>query len=133
MATVPRRNARCDGLVRRDSVLCLIRLPARNPHAGQDEIPTRARRFISLRAPVTDGPLGLPRVIARRVGRETRSQPPDATSIATERDSRNPPTPEAIFVPGRLAIWPRSSPNPISRFRHSQPPRQRGKAARQLV
>ena len=76
-----------------DSVLCHIRLPARNSHAGPDEITTRARPFISLGAPVTDGPLGLPRINARRVGRVTRSEPPDTSSIATERDSRNPSAP----------------------------------------
>src|SRR5690349_12005255 len=67
------RNTRCDGMVRRDSVLCLDRPPARIPHAGPGDGPTGARRFISPRAPVTHGSLGLPRIVARPVGRETRS------------------------------------------------------------
>jgi hypothetical protein len=60
-----------------------------------------ARRFISPRAPVTDGPPGLPRVVARRVGRETAVGPPDASSIATARVSRNPVKLGANFVPNR--------------------------------
>ena len=34
---------------------------------------------------------GVPRIFARLVGRVTRSEPPNASSIATKRHSRNPP------------------------------------------
>jgi hypothetical protein len=49
------RNTRCDGMMRRDSVLCLDRPPARIPHAGPGDGPTGARRFISPRAPSQTG------------------------------------------------------------------------------
>ena len=88
---MPRRYARCDELVRFGAV----------PHTSAGAEPSRgARRNYYQGAalhlascPVTDGPLGLPRINARRVGRVTRSEPPDTSSIATERDSRNPSAP----------------------------------------
>lgn len=78
-------------VVRRDSLLCLGRPPARNPHAGSDDDSPRARRFVS------------PRVSTLKMGhagcRESLLAgwtplaigPAGATSIANTLDSRNPP------------------------------------------
>ena len=69
----PRGSRAVTEMVRRDSVLCLDRPPARIPHAGPGDGPTGARRFVSPRAPVRNGKQGMPRIVARPVGRGTRS------------------------------------------------------------
>lgn len=127
-------------MVRRDSVLCLDRPPARIPHAGPGDGPTGARRFVSPRAPVRDGPQGMPRIVARPVGRENAVGPPDATSIANERDSRNPPHPERTSCltsgpahPLPPPRTPKGVRSPDGGLLHGiEPPHDRGDAPREL-
>jgi len=78
-------------VVRRDSLLCLGRPPARNPHAGSDDDSPRARRFVSPRAPTPAmGHAGCRASLL--AGRTPRAiGPAGATSIANTLDSRNPP------------------------------------------
>ena len=94
----PSGNSDDDGNSATRLVLCLDRLPARIPHAGSDKGPTRARRFVSPRAPSETAHWSCR---ASLLARSTRSAfvPADATSIANSRDSRNPRFEVAKFVP----------------------------------
>ena len=84
-------------------VLCLDRLPARIPHAGSGNGPTRGRGTWSrLVYPCHRGHWS---GRASMLGRSTRSAvvPTDATSMANYFDSRNPPPWAANFVPAPSA------------------------------
>ena len=88
-AGTPSEDSDDDGNSATRLVLCLDCLPARIPHAGSSKGPTRARRFVSPRAPSETEHWSCR---ASMLGRSTRSAvvPADATSIAHSRDSRNP-------------------------------------------
>lgn len=93
-------------------VLCLDRLPARIPHAGSGNGPTRGRGTWSRLVYPCHRAHWSGR--ASMLGRSTRSAvvPTDATSMANSFDSRNPPPWAANFVP-----TPRASRTWIDRRR----------------
>src|SRR5258705_13515662 len=96
------RFTRCDGVVRRDSVLCLDRLPARIKHAGPGDSLTRgaALHLASCTRHRRATGIATHRCSASR----TRNAvgPPDITSIANAPDPRNPPAP-GCYLRARLA------------------------------
>src|SRR5687768_356965 len=83
-------------------VLCLDRLPARIPHAGSGKGPTRARRFVSPRAPVRDGTLVLPRVDARPVDAK-RCRTGGRNEYGQQSRFAQPISEVANFVPGEAS------------------------------
>ncbi len=84
------RTARCDGLVRRDSVL-ISDACRRGTHTRGQTTFLQGRGAVSCSVANYRWPTGVPRINVHRVGRVTRSEPTNASSIATKRDSRNPP------------------------------------------
>ena len=85
-----------DGM--RDVTDCTTRFGSESPTSAGAELTRGDRRHSCTGAALVPASwshcrraTGLPRIIARRVGRVTRSEPPNASSIATKRDSRNPP------------------------------------------
>ena len=107
-------------VVRRDSVLCLGRPPARIPHAGPDDDSPWARRFVSPRAPNAKGLRGLPRIVACRSD-ASRNRASRCHEYRQYARFAQPTTRRASFVPGRTA----SVPRPVQPTRHLRyPPRQ---------
>ncbi len=56
---------------------------------------------------------GVPRIIVRQVGRVTRSEPPNASSIATKRHSRNPSPSIPVRESHRIGPNPRMLPEGV--------------------
>jgi hypothetical protein len=85
------RIRRCDGLLRRDSLLVPRTSAGAEPTRGARRlILQRARRFFRLVLPSQTGHWDCRGSLLDQVGCETQSDRSDASSIATDRDSRNP-------------------------------------------